>query len=661
MFKSSMQRHVRVGNLARRQLSTFVARQIRSRPLIASYQRWPHVELHLAPLSQVTSRLYSQESAAAHSHAETEDSPASLYEITRFEDLRKLGVNERIVRSITEDMGYEKMTDVQSLTINPALKGVDLVAQAKTGTGKTLGFLIPVLQRILEADPALADRAAIRRASSEDIRAIILSPTRELAEQIGVEARKVTRHTGIVVQTAVGGTRKREALAKMQHEGCDILVATPGRLHDILSDSYAHVAAPRLQAFVLDEADRMLDVGFADAIRDILDVLPPIEEVDRQTLLFSATIPRDVVRLAKNMVKTDNFEFVQTISPDDAPTHEKVPQHLVTVPSYENWFPAIMEIAYQAIRRAQEDPTALPFKAIVFFSSTATVQFANLVFRRTQLGRPRSGVHVLDIHSKLSQHQRTRHADTFRRAQSGILLSSDVTARGMDFPNVSHVIQVGLPPDRDQYIHRIGRTGRAGNAGEGWLILAKDEIQEARRRLPGLPIKPNRGLKTAEHVVGQGPPPQEVAHLFEDISRAYGNTTPEDFDQVYNALLGQKFGRELQADDVVTLLNNWALNGLGRSEPPLVSEKMVRNRGLSRVSGLNIGDRPRGRSDSSFGAFGGSRDFGGSRGSRDSRDSMGFGGFGGSRDSRDSQRGGSSGRRFGSRDEPRNSASRSSF
>ncbi|KAI0387680.1 ATP-dependent RNA helicase mss116 [Hypomontagnella monticulosa] len=616
MFRSSLQRHTRLGNVACRQISTFASRQIRSRPLVALSQRWPQADLQLIPLRQVAMRLYSQESAATSPRADTDDSPASLYNVTKFEDLEKLGVDERIVRAITVDMGYDTMTEVQALTVNPALKGVDLVAQAKTGTGKTLGFLIPIFQRILAADPSLAIRNRGYRPRTDDIRAIVLSPTRELAEQIGVEAKKLAQHTNLVVQTAVGGTMKREALHRMQRQGCHVLIATPGRLYDILSDPSTGIAAPNLQAFVLDEADRMLDVGFADAIRDIMDQLPPREDVDRQTLLFSATIPRDVVHLAKSMVKTDNFEFVQTINPDDTPTHERVPQHLVTVPGYENYFPAILEIAERAMEEAKSgnDPEALPFKAIVFFSNTATVQFASNVFRSTALRRGPNRIPVFDIHSKLSQNARTRSADSFRNAITGILFSSDVTARGMDFPNVSHVIQVGLPPDRDQYIHRVGRTGRAGKPGQGWLILAEDEIPEARYRLPGLPIKPNKDLKTAVHVVGDGSAPPEVSRYFDDCSQAYSRLPRFEFASVYHAMMSQKFGKRFAVEDGIKLLNDWASNGLGWAEPPAIAPGIARARGLTRIPGIRIGHDREEMPEMGFGSssrFGSGRSQGG--------------------------------------------------
>lgn len=452
---------------------------------------------------------------------------------------------------------------------------------------------------------------ARRRASSDDIKAIIMSPTRELAEQIGAEAKKLSRGTGIVVQTAVGGTRKREALWKMQSEGCHILVATPGRLQDLLSDPLAKVSAPALKAFVLDEADRMLDVGFSDAIRDILDLLPPVSKVDRQTLLFSATIPRDVVHLAKSLVKTDNFEFVQTIKSDEAPTHEKVPQHMVPCNGYENWFPAILEIADKGIEAAKASPeTSKPFKAIVFFSNTATVEFAYTVFRSTSLGSL-GGLPLFDIHSKLTQHQRTRNADAFRRSATGILFSSDVTARGMDFPGVTHVIQVGLPPNRDSYIHRVGRTGRAGAEGQGWLLLAQEEINEARSRLPGLPIKPNSTIESAKHQLGRSEAPASVQRYFDEIARGYKISPSWEFSAVYLTLIAQKYGRNLRVEDVVALLNNWALQGVGRDEVPAISSRTAQNRNLSRVPGIRIGnDTDLPPSKPGFGGSRGSRDFG---------------------------------------------------
>ena len=180
--------------------------------------------------------------------------------ITTFAELgqRQL-VSNAIVQTLIKDMGLENMTEVQTATINQALEGNDIIAQAKTGTGKTLGFLIPVLQNILKTDASLGERrrgyAARRgnRTTADDIRAIIVSPTRELAEQIAVEAKRLVANTSVIVQTAVGGTMKSAGLRAIQREGCHILVGTPGRLKDIFSDKYSGVEAPGLDALVFDE------------------------------------------------------------------------------------------------------------------------------------------------------------------------------------------------------------------------------------------------------------------------------------------------------------------------------------------------------------------------------------------------------------------------
>ncbi|KAK7750365.1 hypothetical protein SLS62_007664 [Diatrype stigma] len=641
MFKTSIQRQAQLGHVARRQLSAVTLRAARpcrsyvalsnalSNQISSQATIRPSLLSLVASAPQTTPRYYSSESAAVREDAGEQRGSSTPGLVTRFADLVNLGVDQNLVDALVNGMGYETMTEVQAMTINPAMKGVDLVAQAKTGTGKTLAFLVPVFQRVINAQPELATRAGNRtsRPSSEDIRAIILSPTRELAEQIGVEAQKLARNTGIVVQTAVGGTRKREALFNMQQRGCHILVATPGRLQDILTDPSARVAAPNLQAFVLDEADRMLDVGFSDDIRQLTQIFPPISKVDRQTLLFSATIPRDVVHLAKSMVKTNNFEFIQTIKADDEPTHHRVPQHIVSVKGYENLLPSVVEIVNKGIAKSKEDPEHLPFKAIIFFSNTATVEYTNRILRNSAVSMGANGIPIFDIHSRLTQSQRTRSAENFRRSRSGILVSSDVTARGMDFPGVTHVIQVGLPPDRDQYIHRVGRTGRAGKSGEGWIILAEQEISEARVRLSNLPIKPNNTIESAKHVVGQGEPPAEVASIFEDIKQAAQAVPGSMFRATYLAMLGQKFGRLLNIRDVVGLLNRWS-SALGRQNPPSIPPRVAQNRGMGGIPGINITNDVGEDAETGFG-FGGPRSGGFSSGGGGFGSRGGGGGFGG--------------------------------
>ncbi|CAK7273704.1 hypothetical protein SEPCBS119000_005795 [Sporothrix epigloea] len=557
------------------------------------------LQRHGVPALSQTARLarcYSDHAAAAAAataeaevQAEAETEAASPGLITRFADLEKIGVHANIIDALTKRMRYENMTPVQSMTITPALAGKDIVAQAKTGTGKTLAFLIPVIQRMINDQPSLARRSRAR-ASASDIRAIIMSPTRELAEQIGEEARKLVRDTGIVVQTAVGGTHKASMLRRTKMEGCHLLVATPGRLNDILSTD-EDIAAPNLSALVLDEADRMLDVGFDRELREILRYLPNRAQVPRQTLLFSATVPKNVVQLARTYVDAKNFEFVQTINPEDTLTHEKVPQHVVSVGSYANLHPTLLELIQRETAAARGGQ---PFKAVVFLSTTNFVQLTQMVFynmHRDGHQLPR----MYHIHSKLSQNQRTVAADSFRKATSAILFSSDVTARGMDFPNVTHVIQVGVPPDREQYIHRLGRTGRADKSGQGWLLIAENELDHARGILTDLPIKRASGLASAEHDMSaessEGAPETvgAVASAVRRIPRGLMNDTYMSF------FGGSSVGRSMQA--TCDNANALAVHGWGMEQPPAIPESVARKRGLMRIRGINIGSSSSQRND----------------------------------------------------------------
>lgn len=578
----------------------------------------------------VLSRAYSSASAEAQN-----EKTSGL--ITRFADLSNVGVHPNLLRSIVEDMRYEDMTDVQAMSINPALSGKDMyvhpsrftsklfpepldtdhafcssVAQARTGTGKTLGFLLPLIQRLIQADPELASPRGSRQARCDDIRAIIISPTRELAEQIGAEARKLCRHTGVVVQTAVGGMNKSMMLRKTKFEGCHLLVGTPGRLNDLLSDEYSGIDAPRLSALCLDEADRMLDVGFDRELRDIVALLPNRKEVPRQTLLFSATIPSNVVSLARTYVDANNFQFVQTINPDEAPTHEKVPQHIAPVPGFEHWLPALLEIVQKA-QAGEHGPD--PFKAIVFFNNTGVVKMVHELFEYLPRHVPNLPP-VYGIHSGLDQRQRTRAADLFRRAKTGILISTDVTARGMDFPNVTHVIQFGVPPARDQYIHRIGRTGRANKSGQAWLIVRKDEIPSARSVLPGLPIKRNDTLEVAK-VDTHTTPQDALPEQFKAVSAAMRRVPHHLINETYIRFAADK-RREL-VQNAIDSANHWVQSQCGLQEPPMIPTRVASGAGMNRMRNIVIGDSPRGGGfDGSHGGRGfgghGGRGLGGGRG-----------------------------------------------
>ncbi|TGO50799.1 hypothetical protein BOTNAR_0379g00110 [Botryotinia narcissicola] len=572
-----------------------------SLPVLES--RW----LHVSSASQLQS-VATQEAAVVQENKV----------INRFDELSKYGfVHPNVVNEITQTMKLETMTEVQTLTINQALQGHDIIAQARTGTGKTIGFLLPTIQNILEKSPELASRQRYSRARASDIRAIIISLTRELAEQIAVEAVKITRNTDLIVQVAVGGSSKKEMLRKVQREGCHILVGTPGRLQDLLTDEYSQVSAPGLTTLVLDEADRLLDDGFSKDIDNIQELLPKRNEVDRQTLLFSVTVPREVMGLVRRILKPD-YQFVQTVKAGDVATHERIPQKIVAATGMENVMPALVEICKKGIEKANTEGSS-PFKAIVYFNSTANVQLAGEIMKGID---SLHSIEVSAIHGKLTQERRTRVTDRFRRAKSAVMLSSDVTARGMDFPNVTHVIQIGVPRDRDTYIHR------------------------ARRTLSNLPITPDRTLETPFVDMKQDAQlPATTAEILNEVGQATKRVDREIKVDAYMGALGQG-QRGASPRAMMEDLNNWTKFGWGWEKPPMVGPGLARKLGIDRIPGVNIGHEPRENDDDlgggrGFGSSGGGRGFGSSSGGG----GRGFGSSGGSSGGRGFGSGGSSGGR----------------
>jgi ATP-dependent RNA helicase MSS116 len=509
----------------------------------------------------------------------------------------------------------------------------DSIAQARTGTGKTLAFLLPIMQHIIKEDPQLARRQR-KRVYPNDVRGIIISPTRELAEQIAVEAARVAKHTGIVVQLAVGGTQKGMMLRKTQNEGCHLLVGTPGRLKDILSDSRTGIQAPNLVTFVLDEADRLLDAGFLPEIEEIKRLVPDLSQENRQTMMLSATISHEVVDLVRNTLQA-GFKFVQCVDPDEAPTHDRIPQKVVVTPGLENLFPALFELSQREIKAWKSGATDRPFKALVFFNSGVETILASRVFSylRNQ-DRDFADTPIMQIHSKLTQSQRTAASEKFRHAKSGMLMSTDVTARGLDFPDVTHVIQIGFPGHggRQSYIHRIGRTGRAGKEGEGWLILPKIEQRKGEQQLSDLPLQPDRTLATAQINMGQaGELPAEVGEIFKKVKDAHQVAGAEDLEATYRSYLGVFSSYPPQ--EVVDNMNALAKVGWGLPEPPAIGHGLAAKLGYSRCRGINIASSPNygGNSGGSSGGFGGGR---GGFGSDREGGRGGFGSRGGDRGDR---------------------------
>lgn len=358
----------------------------------------------------------------------------------RFTDLP---IHADTKRAFVEILRYEHATKVQKDSLPPCLAGSDVLAKAKTGTGKTLAFLVPVIEML--AGTPLPEREG-------QISALIISPTRELAQQIEVEAKHLcTFHTrtGLVRGTLVivGGQKISRDLAALKGRRIpDILVATPGRLNDHLENHGLQEKTARLKMLVFDEADQLFEMGFMPEIRRILDKLPA--PAYRQTLLFSATMPRDVEKLAEKAMRPDNFVYVDTVGEEEN-THQHVPQQFVVCPFGEE-----AAVLLQHMRAETANPN---FKGIAFFVTARLTQYYAELFCLM-------GLDVLEIHSRKSQSQREKVAAEFRKRDRCFLFTSDVSARGMDYPDVTAVFQVGAPSESAQYIHRLGRTARAGQS-----------------------------------------------------------------------------------------------------------------------------------------------------------------------------------------------------
>ncbi len=356
--------------------------------------------------------------------------------MTTLPNFSDLGLSEPILGALAAE-GYVAPTPIQFQAIPPVLGGRDLCGIAQTGTGKTAAFALPILQRLA---------AAKQRNAPQTCRALVLSPTRELASQIAGSFRAYG--AGMPLSTAVvfGGVPigpQRQKLAR----GVDILVATPGRLLDLIDSG--SLTLSRVQVLVLDEADRMLDLGFIHALKRIVKLLPQ----QRQTLLFSATMPRPIAALAEDYLN----DPVKVVVAPSATTVESVEQRVVFVPS---------DRKRDVLARLLQDPALA--RVLVF---TRTKHGADRVVRHL-VG---AGIEATAIHGNKSQPQRERALAGFRNGHARVLVATDIAARGIDIDGVSHVINFELPNVPEDYVHRVGRTARAGAAGIAIAFCSDEE------------------------------------------------------------------------------------------------------------------------------------------------------------------------------------------
>jgi ATP-dependent RNA helicase MSS116, mitochondrial len=488
----------------------------------------------------------------------------------KFIDLGKEKLIEPVLlQTITEDMRFDHMTPVQAATIHQLLKDrKDMLAQARTGTGKTMAFLLPAVQTLINKN----------RKPGASISALIISPTRELAMQISNEATTLLqRLPQYKVCTAIGGTNKNSEQNRILR-GCDILIGTPGRLIDHIEPDEGDYSAVReklqsVDTLVLDEADRMLDIGFLPALKQIISYLPDKQSTARQGMLFSATIADHVTKVA-HLALSKDYQFISTIPKGEAGTHERVPQQLLVVPTFSDMAAGLVG----ALRKEVQSNGKDTFKAIVFAPTAGLVDFyAEIIQRIPDL--PSMTV----LHARMTQSKRTRTTDEFRSAKSGILVATDVIARGMDFPSVTNVFQAGIPADRESYIHRLGRTGRAGAEGRGTFIVTTHEKYFPDHVLKDIPFEPEQADITAKA----------------DILAIAEKLDPEVQRKAYQSWLGFYKGSVKQlrwsVDQLVKEANALALEGLGAAEVPGMPKSTIGKMGLKGVRGLVVvPDPPRG-------------------------------------------------------------------
>ncbi|KAF3931340.1 hypothetical protein ABW19_dt0208417 [Dactylella cylindrospora] len=505
---------------------------------------------------------------------------------TRFEELRGIGIDKRLVDIITKKLEYDRMTDVQTKTIPVCNSGIDVIARAKTGTGKTLAFLIPTINQLIQkgVKGQTVPQNFNGKKSFADVRALIISPTRELAEQISKDAILLTQGSGLKVATMVGGTGKAWALKDYHQRGCHILIGTPGRLADVLSDPLSGVQANKVETLIYDEADSLMSMGFEKETREINSHLPK----DRQTLMFSATMPDKVRSLISENMRP-GFKYVNTIDPQEAPTHTKVPQHMIQVEEYENMLPTLFELLHRENNKARE--AGEHFKAMVFFSTARGAEQAAMMFRRIRLpntdGHPLFPLDLIQIHSRLTQVRRTEAAAAFKAATNAVLFSSDVTARGMDFPNVSHVIQFGAPTNREQYIHRIGRTARGKNLESGrsvgYLILSDIDSSHALEHLKGLKfitdenddlVSPKADLDDLDTL------DEKAANFAKAIVLACGRLDRELLNKSYTSMIGSYLSIGAHPGRVVESLYRLTKYNFGYESAPAIGKNFAIKLGI---------------------------------------------------------------------------------
>lgn len=350
----------------------------------------------------------------------------------------QLGLSDNLMKAI-DQQGYKSPSPIQEKAIPVILSGQDVLAAAQTGTGKTAGFSLPVLERLGKGN----------HPKGNHVRALILTPTRELAAQVEQNVRELSEFTPLNTTVVFGGVGINPQMKRLR-KGVDILIATPGRLLDLHQQNA--VKFDQLETLVLDEADRMLDMGFIHDIKRIIKLLPK----ERQTLMFSATFSETVTALAQTLTR----DPVKISTTPANTTVDKIDQRLISVDRNRK-MPALISMVKQN-----------DWKQVLAF--TRTKHGANRLSKKLDA----AGIPSAAIHGNKSQGARTKALSDFKSSDINVLVATDIAARGIDISQLPVVVNVDLPNTAADYVHRIGRTGRAGAVGQAWSLVSADEYQQ---------------------------------------------------------------------------------------------------------------------------------------------------------------------------------------
>jgi len=582
--------------------------------------------------------LKQADGVATSSENSTTTVDAGSCHLRSFDQLEML--DERFKKILKRNC-FDQMTEIQDKTWDAIFAGKDVIGRSKTGTGKTLAFLLPSLQRLMLQPPKQQQQQQQHLADDEvlqqhpKIKILIVSPTRELAQQSANQVRLlIERSSGAVDEfdqqkrfsslVLFGGLPKQRDVQKMEMQIPTILMATPGRLKDHFGEvgdvTTGTMIAGRpfrdylneVDVLVLDEVDRLLEMGFYKDIREIISYLP----TERQTLVFSATIPMAVQRLVveDQIIKSDHVlvdcitdaaasalaadpfdaqlldddddaKLSETTAPINPHTSALIEQSHVMLPP-DRLVSGIVQIILSLMEQPQH-------KVLVFFTTTSQVMYFSNLFQ-LGLGRP-----VFSMHSKKTQNARAVTSEAFREAREGVLFTSDVSARGLDYPNVTTVVQIGVPVDRNTYIHRLGRTGRAGKEGKGLLVLLMEpEKAFLEQELEDLDIPVNQRISDILEKPLWTDLDFDLMCIAQEMREGHQPELLENAEEVYRnqlgyyttrlkGFLGTRNGSSSKKGVLVETINSMAAQ-CGLYELPAITDAQAKQMGLFGNPGLNV-------------------------------------------------------------------------